>query len=134
MIKPTTIMFHAEGPEANLGKAKQADIGAAKFKKTVVKNGREENGEEEQKEDSSPIVLSKAQINLKKDWMQVECEEDDDKPLKKQKVVVKEKEVKVLKSDSDSDEKPKKKVSKKKASESDEEDDAEIKWKIEAKK
>jgi len=32
----------------------------AKFKKTVVRNGREENGEEEQKEDSSPVVLSKA--------------------------------------------------------------------------
>lgn len=46
-------MFHADGPELNLGKAKQADIGAAKFKKSVIKNGKDENDEEE-KEDISP--------------------------------------------------------------------------------
>lgn len=37
VIKPTTIMFQADGPEKNLGKAKLADIASAKFRRGEVK-------------------------------------------------------------------------------------------------
>jgi len=47
-------MFHADGPGASLGKAKQADIGAAKFKKNIVKNDREQAEDRDEEEDSSP--------------------------------------------------------------------------------
>lgn len=68
----------------NLGKAKEANIQNAKFKKNIVKNGREEKAsdeEEEVVEVKKEIPIKKSDIKIKK-VVEVEEEQEVPKPKK----------------------------------------------------
>jgi hypothetical protein len=68
----------------NLGKAKEANLQNAKFKKSIVKNGREEKAsdeEEEVVEVKKEIPIKKSDIKIKK-VVEVEEEQEVPKPKK----------------------------------------------------